>query len=265
MTKKYILFSLVLGTLLSEAEARNFLGNWETFQTLKAKAADPTVEDQDVIDAFKAYQAYNNANIAAALTKFNAANEPLVNFQVNYNPLQIYYNNGGAPNNAAQQALQTASACVQGKLNNQGAKWMFFQNTSTFLSNTPDDRGQISAKLATLDQNFSSCSLNPSTNYTYDPVAQVGDYTQAYKTQKYTAYVQAAQITASSDQLKIFTPLQTSTLTTIGTPVSTVEDQLKSTDACVSSFLLTRKDKWKGLAGENSYVPGDSISPALPL
>lgn len=263
MTKKYILFSLILGAIASQAEARNFLGSWEEYQVLYPKATDPTVSDADFITAFKEFEVNNTQYTTNAQVKFDAANEPLVNFQQNYNTLVSHYNDGGAPNDAAKQALLSTQAFFQSRLDGEEKKWTFFQGTAALLADTPDDRTAITTKLTALQTLYDNSGLTPSTKYVFDPVAKTADYTVAYKTQKYQSYLTASLTIAPQDQLTIFSPLQITTLTNVGVDPDVVTGQLNGTDASVSNVVTTRTDKWRTLAG--GYLSPDYIPPLAPL
>lgn len=274
MTKKQILFTFLFGAFTSSVEAGNFQENWSEFQALKTKVADPTLSDADLIATFQTYRTHTSQHDTSGRAKCIAANEPLINFQTNYGVLSSYYDIQGAENTVTpsspasgspKEALTFVETCLKSRLSDHGKKWILFRSAKQSMGGIPDDKTQISAQISVLENLFRRSGLAPETKYDVDVTTGTSTYTQAYIRQQYETYVKASAIIAPQSELAALPASTRAALEALDVSLADVTAKLNETDASVWTFFNTRKEKWKSLAGNDSYVVGDSISPALPF
>lgn len=269
MTKKNMLFALVMGLLTSSTYAGNLKDCWEDLQSLKTKANAANVADADFMTDFNTFCSKNADRRTSAGQNFFNKNESYVNFVLNYGPRIRDVQNGGVLDDNSKTALFSTQTFLDNKQNESQKKLKLFQDINQATANPPTDKADAVSLLTTLDSLVEASVFTPppSGRYTYDPVAGTATHLITYAQQNYTGYSVAYRVLPEQNQLAVLTPQQLFAIMMVGADLAPVVSQLQQTNASIKTFVKTRRIKWLERAeqGTNPIAPVLPYAPFTPL
>lgn len=263
MTKKHLLFSLILTTLTSSTYGGNLKDYLEDFQAFKAKAAETATSEEDIIKALDGFKQKTSVRIFVAQRKFvNNSEGPYNNWQLNYKARLLDVQNGGDVDEASKEALLSTNVFLNEKLEDAHKKAKLFEGTVKYLTKNRPSTGvggrELLPGLKTL---LDASGLSPETRYTYDALTQEVGYSPDYMLENYRKYSQAYYTLPSQDKLKVFPSSVEEILTKYTFPFGEVLSYLQEDpNVSILAFVRSKKDQWHQRVEQNST----SIKPVFP-